>query len=291
MLLIADAGSTKTVWSLLTRSGHSEDFQTEGINPFFQSENDIEQIVSNHLLPQIGKHLWIGPITNVFFYGAGCTKEKSFVVRNALSRQFKKAEIEVDSDMVGAAIALFGKQSGVACILGTGSNSCLWTDRQIKFQVPSLGFILGDEGSGGVLGKRLVADLLKNQLGEDLKQKFLAEYNLSQADIIERVYRQPLPNRFLASLSKFCADNISDERIYQLTKRHFAEFADRILLQYEKVAHAEKLVTLQFGFVGSVAYYYEPVLREVMNERGLKISQILKDPMKNLKTYFVSLFE
>lgn len=287
MQLIADAGSTKTVWSLLTRSGHSEDFQTEGINPFFQSENDIADIVSNRLLPQLAKHLWVGPITNIYFYGAGCTKEKSVIVKNALSRFFKKSEIVVDSDMVGAAVALFGKQTGVACILGTGSNSCLWSDGQIKFQVPSLGFILGDEGSGGALGKRLVADLLKNQLNEELKHKFLTENNLTQADIIERVYRQPLPNRFLASLSKFCADNISDENIKALVKRHFAEFADRILVQYKNVAPSAGIEDLKFGFVGSVAYYYEPFLREVMTERGLQISEILKDPMKNLSNHLI----
>ncbi|MBQ7449649.1 MAG: ATPase [Paludibacteraceae bacterium] len=287
MQLIADAGSTKTVWSLLTRSGHSEDFQTEGINPFFQSENDIADIVSNRLLPQLAKHLWVGPITNIYFYGAGCTKEKSVIVKNALSRFFKKSEIVVDSDMVGAAVALFGKQTGVACILGTGSNSCLWLDGQIKFQVPSLGFILGDEGSGGALGKRLVADLLKNQLNEELKHKFLTENNLTQADIIERVYRQPLPNRFLASLSKFCADNISDENIKALVKRHFAEFADRILLQYKNVALSAGIEDLKFGFVGSVAYYYEPFLREVMTERGLQISEILKDPIKNLSNHLI----
>lgn len=287
MQLIADAGSTKTVWSLLTRSGHSEDFQTEGINPFFQSENDIADIVSNRLLPQLAKHLWVGPITNIYFYGAGCTKEKSVIVKNALSRFFKKSEIVVDSDMVGAAVALFGKQTGVACILGTGSNSCLWLDGQIKFQVPSLGFILGDEGSGGALGKRLVADLLKNQLNEELKHKFLTENNLTQADIIERVYRQPLPNRFLASLSKFCADNISDENIKALVKRHFAEFADRILVQYKNVALSAGIEDLKFGFVGSVAYYYEPFLREVMTERGLQISEILKDPIKNLSNHLI----
>ncbi|MBR1786317.1 MAG: ATPase [Paludibacteraceae bacterium] len=287
MQLIADAGSTKTVWSLLTRSGHSEDFQTEGINPFFQSENDIADIVSNRLLPQLAKHLWVGPIINIYFYGAGCTKEKSVIVKNALSRFFKKSEIVVDSDMVGAAVALFGKQTGVACILGTGSNSCLWSDEQIKFQVPSLGFILGDEGSGGALGKRLVADLLKNQLNEELKHKFLTENNLTQADIIERVYRQPLPNRFLASLSKFCADNISDENIKALVKRHFAEFADRILVQYKNVALSAGIEDLKFGFVGSVAYYYEPFLREVMTERGLQISEILKDPIKNLSNHLI----
>ncbi len=287
MQLIADAGSTKTVWSLLTRSGHSEDFQTEGINPFFQSENDIADIVSNRLLPQLAKHLWVGPITNIYFYGAGCTKEKSVIVKNALSRFFKKSEIVVDSDMVGAAVALFGKQTGVACILGTGSNSCFWSDEQIKFQVPSLGFILGDEGSGGALGKRLVADLLKNQLNEELKHKFLTENNLTQADIIERVYRQPLPNRFLASLSKFCADNISDENIKALVKRHFAEFADRILVQYKNVALSAGIEDLKFGFVGSVAYYYEPFLREVMTERGLQISEILKDPIKNLSNHLI----
>ena len=130
--------------------------------------------------------------------------------KDILATHFPESTIEVQSDLVGAARALCGNAPGIACILGTGANSCLWSGKEIEKNVPALGFILGDEGSGAVLGKRLVADLLKNQLSDELKEKFLAQYNITAADIIENVYRKPFPNRYLASLSKFCSENMDN---------------------------------------------------------------------------------
>ena len=213
MILLADSGSTKTHWCLMTANGQSSDFYTDGINPFQQTSDAIKNSISNQLLPQIARLMWAGTITNIYFYGAGCTPEKIPTMVYALQSVFKNAEVEVYSDMVGAARGLLGRKKGVACILGTGSNSCLYDGEKIVKNVPALGFILGDEGSGAVLGKRLVADLLKNQMGQELKEKFLAQYELTQADIIEHVYRQPFPNRYLARLSKFCAENIDNKKI------------------------------------------------------------------------------
>ena len=203
MILIADSGSTKVHWCLMTASGQSSDVRTDCINPVFQTVEQIQTCLTDQLLPQLAKWLWAGTITHVFFYGAGCTPEKKVLVEQALSAVFKKAEVFVASDMLGAARGLLGHKAGVACILGTGSGSCFYNGETIEWGVPSLGFILGDEGSGAVLGKRLVGDLLKNQLGDDLKESFFAEYETSMADIIDKVYRQPLPNRFLAKLYKF----------------------------------------------------------------------------------------
>ena len=160
MILIADSGSTKTHWCLMAANGHCSEYFTDGINPFQQTSDAIKNSVNNQLLPKMASEMWAGKITNVFFYGAGCTPEKIPVVAYALEDIFKSAKIEVYSDMVGAACGLLGEEKGVACILGTGANSCLWSGKEIEKNVPALGFILGDEGSGAVLGKRLVADLL-----------------------------------------------------------------------------------------------------------------------------------
>lgn len=277
MILIADGGSTKVHWCLLTASGQFTDVYTDGINPLFQTSEAMRNSICNQLLPKISQLLWVGTLTHVFFYGAGCTPEKKIFVQRAIEAVFKKAQVVVESDMLGAARGLLGRQSGVACILGTGSGSCYYNGENIEWNVPSLGYILGDEGSAAVLGKKLVSDLLKNQLGDDLKQAFFAEYETSMADIIEKVYRQPFPNRFLAKLSRFCAEHIDDERIYALVYDHFVQFIRRNLLQYK--------TDTPIGFVGSIAYYYRPILEKAMQAEGLLLGQILQDPVEGLKEY------
>ena len=290
MILIADSGSTKVHWCLLTASGQCSDVFTDGINPLFQTTIAMQNSISNQLLPQIGSLLWAGTLTHVFFYGAGCTPEKKVFVQKALEAVFRKAEVHVESDMLGAARGLLGHNAGVACILGTGSGSCFYDGEKIAWAVPSLGYILGDEGSAAVLGKRLVGDLLKNQLGNDLKEAFFAEYETSMADIIEKVYRQPFPNRFLAKLSRFCADHMDDPRIRALVYDHFVQFIRRNLKQY--FAKNEKMVNDQMvnavGFVGSIAYYYRPILEEAMAAEGIPVGTILQDPVEGLKEYHKS---
>ena len=292
MILLADSGSTKVHWCLVTASGQCSDVFTDGINPLFQTTIAMQNSICNQLLPQIAPLLWAGTLTHVFFYGAGCTPEKKVFVQKALEAVFKKAEVHVESDMLGAARGLLGRSAGVACILGTGSGSCFYNGGSIEWAVPSLGYILGDEGSAAVLGKRLVGDLLKNQLGDDLKEAFFAEYETSMADIIEKVYRQPFPNRFLAKLSKFCADHLGDKRIHDLVYDHFVLFIRRNLVQYfEKNDQMvnDKMVNDQIvngvGFVGSVAYYYKPILEEAMAAEGLPIGAVLRDPIEGLKEY------
>lgn len=276
MILISDSGSTKTHWLLMTANGHAQDFYTEGINPVLQSPAEIQTVI-DHLLTQIGSLLWAGTVTHVFFYGAGCIPEKQPLVRDLLAQPFKHAHIEVASDMLGAARGLCQREQGIACILGTGSGSCFYDGQQIAATVPSLGYILGDEGSGATLGKRLVGDVLKNQLPEPLKETFLREYNLTQAIIIERVYRTPMANRFLAELSQFCARHLSDPAIRQLVYDHFDAFVKRNLLQY--------LPALPVSFVGSIAYYYKEILESVLADNHLTLGTIMKDPIEGLKQY------
>ena len=309
MILIADSGSTKVHWCLVTASGQCSDVFTDGINPLFQTCDAMRNSICNQLLPKISSLLWAGTLTHVFFYGAGCTPEKKVYVKRALEGVFKKAEVQVESDMLGAARGLLGHQPGVACILGTGSGSCFYDGEKIAWSVPSLGYILGDEGSAAVLGKRLVGDLLKNQMGKrngglingdaslnsglvDLKELFFEEYQTSMAEIIEKVYRQPFPNRYLAGLSRFCADHMDDPRIHDLVYDHFVQFIRRNLVQYfEKNDQMvnDKMVNGQMvnavGFVGSVAYYYKPILEEAMAAEGIPMGIVLQDPIEGLKEY------
>lgn len=283
MILIADSGSTKVHWCLMAANGHTAEFITDGINPLFQTSDAMRNSICNQLLPQMASMLWAGTIGHVFFYGAGCTPEKSPFVEKAIESVFKKAKVFVASDMLGATRGLLGHEKGVACILGTGSNSCLYDGEQIIKNVPSLGFILGDEGSAATLGKRLVSDLLKNQLGDDLKERFLSQYAINQADVIEHVYRQPFPNRWLANLARFCAENIDDPRIHDLVYDHFAQFVKRNISQYYTTE--EQKQSMPVGFVGSIAFYYRPVLEQVMSDYGFRVGQILQDPIPGLVEY------
>lgn len=287
MILIADSGSTKCRWCLMTANGQSSEFLTDGINPLFQTSDAMRNSISNQLLPQMAPLLWAGTLTHIYFYGAGCIPEKIPFVEKALQAVFKKAEVHVASDMLAAARGLLGRKEGVACILGTGSNSCLYNGEEIVMNVPSLGYILGDEGSAVALGKRLVSDVLTNQLGRDLREKFLAQYQLTVADVIEHVYRMPFPNRWLAGLSKFCAEHIDDKRIYDLVYDTFQQFVARIVSQYfEKDGVVnEETNHMPVGFVGSVAYYYRDVLERVMDDYGFTVGQILQDPMEGMKEY------
>jgi N-acetylglucosamine kinase-like BadF-type ATPase len=276
MILIADSGSTKTDWAAVEEGKIISRIQTKGMNPFFQTEEEMTTELENVLLPQLEQK----PVNSAYFYGAGCTVEKSPIVAEVLRKTLKITQnVEVHSDMLGAARGLCGRDHGIVCILGTGSNSCLYDGQGLIANVSPLGFILGDEGSGAVLGKLLVGDLLKNQLGEDLKEKFLKQYNLTPSEIIDRVYRKPFPNRFLASLSPFIAENIHIPAIRKLVKDSFLAFLRRNVMQYDK--HQ----IYKVNFIGSIAYYYKEILTEAVEECALHMGKIMRAPMEGLIEY------
>lgn len=221
MILIADSGSTKTDWRLISEKEEVKSVSTPGINPFYQTEEEIENQISTLLYPELMGF----SVKKIFFYGAGCAfEDKKQIVKNAISVSFPKAQIEIESDLLAAARGLFLKEKGIACILGTGSNSCFYDGKNIIHNVSPLGFILGDEGSGAVLGKKFAADCLKNQLPEKLKDKFLKQYDLTPAQIIESVYKKPFPNRFLAQFTRFLSENIAEPSIYNIVFDSFTEF-------------------------------------------------------------------
>ena len=276
MILLADSGSTKTDWCLVDQKNSVTKVRTAGINPFFQSSEEIANELATHLVP----HLPTTHLDSVYFYGAGCTKEKSPIVAEALKKQFEiTGACEVATDMLAAARGLCGHQPGIACIMGTGSNSCAYDGKDITKNVSPLGFILGDEGSGAVLGKTLVGDVLKNQLPKDIVEAFHVEYGLSNADIIDHVYRQKFPNRFLASFVPFLAKHIENKAIFDLVKENFRRFLIRNVKQYQGWEH------LPIGFVGSIAYYFQQPLKEALEAEHMTIGKTIQAPMEGLIAY------
>jgi len=269
MKIIADSGSTKTLF-LLIEHNREHFVTTDGINPFYQNIEDIEKTITNQLLPQIEKK---ESVESIEFYGAGCTTEKSAIVKDALLNIFPDANIFVGSDLLGAAKALCGNNPGIACIIGTGSNSALYDGEKIVANVSPLGYILGDEASGAYLGKLLVADIFKNQAPASIIEKFYKKYNISSAEIIDRVYRKPFPNRFLASFAPFISENLDDEYCKALVTSSFKNFIRRNIKQYPTK-------NIPINFVGSIAYYFKDILKEVIEDEGLIMGIIKKSPLQ-----------
>ncbi len=278
MILLADSGSTKTDWGLVENNKLVKRLRTSGMNPFQMSEEAITEEIKLHLVPELPSTV----LDEVHFYGAGCTKEKQPIVERALRANLTiNGECEVASDMLGAARGICGHKPGIACILGTGSNSCAYDGKYLVKNVSPLGFILGDEGSGAVLGKLLVGDVLKNQMPETITKRFFEKYNLTPAEIIDRVYRQPKPNTFLASFVPFLEENIDEPRIYNLLKESFRSFLRRNVMQYEGWQ------TLPIGFNGSIAEIYKKPLLEVLEEEGMHLGRIIQAPMEAMVEYHI----
>lgn len=277
MILIADSGATKTDWCLGKNKADAQVVQTQGINPFHQSKEHIAQVLIEELLPQLptDEH-----ITHIHFYGAGCTPEKSLIVKEELAKLFPDAIIDVQSDLLGAARALCGKEKGIACILGTGSNSCFYDGGKITANVSPLGYILGDEGSGANLGKKLVGDCLKGIMPSDIRQAFLEETGLTPTDIIEKVYRQPQANRFLASLTPFLSAHRNIPEIQALLLSSFTEFFRRNVMQYA-------YETVEVHFTGSIAWYFQEEVKKAAQALNIRTGQFIKNPIHGLAKFHV----
>lgn len=272
MIVIADSGSTKTEWCFIEDGIIIKSIKSKGINPYFEGKEDIIAEIKSVFL-EIG---FTNKISAVYFYGAGCTPEKSDIVKHSISKVVEEnVLIEVNSDLLGAARALFGRNKGIACILGTGSNSCYYDGEVIEKNISPLGFILGDEGSGAVIGKLFIGALLKNQFGEDFKTMFLSECELSTEEIIDRVYRKPFPNRFLASLSPIIARYLNNQEVHSLILNCFKDFFKRNVMQYD-------FRNYKIAFIGSVAFHYKDILTEAAKEFGIRINKIEISPIKSL---------
>jgi N-acetylglucosamine kinase-like BadF-type ATPase len=272
-ILIADSGSTKTQWCWL-QNGKKKKWQTSGLSPYFLSQQEMQGVV----LKGLGRKFITEAVSQVFFYGTGCAgEENNKQMVRMLKQVFKKARIVVKSDLFGAAIALCGNEKGVACILGTGSNSCFFNGKKIVSNSPGLGYVLGDEGSGASMGKKLLQYFLYNTMDADLYDRFKSAYpNLDAAAILDAVYRKPLPNRYLASFTPFLADNRGHFMVENIIEDAFAEFFFQHLFKYRGTW------TSPVHFTGSIAYVFRDVLKELCHSYEIKPGKILKDPMEGL---------
>lgn len=272
--LIADSGSTKTDWILIMGDGSVKDYKTVGINPTVGDRETITGTIAQQFAPKVS-----GIVLNrIFFYGAGCTRQAKGVVEDCLKEVFPLADVEVDSDMLAAARALCGHKEGLACILGTGSNSCLYNGRTIAKHVSPLGYVLGDEGSGAVLGRDLVGDVLKRQMPEEIVEDFFEETGLTEDEIIDRVYRKPMPNRFLASLVPFIQRHRRDSIIAERLVVSFRRFLRRNVSGYGRP-------DLPVNFIGGVANNFQEEISVALRLENLMLGRVDQSPRRGLITY------
>ena len=265
-ILIADSGSTKTDWAMGSLRLH-----TQGINPVHQSDEQIAAILRDELLPQLP-----ASVDAIRFYGSGVRPDQEERVCTLLASVFPTASsVTAKSDMLGAAIALCGNDEGQPCILGTGANSCLYDGRTIVLNTPPLGFILGDEGSGAVLGRDFLNALYKGHLYDGARQEFEQHYATTLSDVITRVYRQPMPNRWLASLSPYIHNHLEEPTVHRIVVDNFRRFILRNILPYRRP-------DLPLSAVGSIAYYYQEQLCEAAKKEGYAVGKILRSPIDGL---------
>jgi N-acetylglucosamine kinase-like BadF-type ATPase len=276
MILLADSGSTKTEWVLLQDGKPLAVVFTQGINPYFQDEHAIEQIIREELIPALRAHQ-LSPGLPVYYYGAGCSnEEKCAMVKRSILKHFEGAAVTVEHDLLAAARALCGTQKGIAAILGTGSNSCLFDGRNIVANNPSLGFLMGDEGSGGYIGKELLKMFVYNELDKDMRTDFIEAYHLDKEKILDEVYHRPNPNRYCASFMPFVAAHKEHHQVKELVKAAFHEFFKRHITKYEDYGH------VPFHCVGSVAVIFREELEEAAKDFGVQVHRIIKNPMEGL---------
>jgi glucosamine kinase len=273
MILIADGGSTKTDWRLVSPQNEIIAIQTVGFNPYLSTTAEIEEILWKELDP----FLVTRKVEQVFYYGAGCsTSSKNEIVANALETFFREAEIFIYHDLLGAARALCGDNPGIACILGTGSNSCLYDGQNVVDNMPSLGYFFGDEGSGAFLGKMLLTAYLHNELPSDINDAFKVRYPLSLENILDAVYNKGKPSRFLASFSEFIFEKQEHPFIHGLLTANFTEFFKYFVLRYPNFSD------YPVSCVGSISFLYQSQLKEVANSMGFSVERILKTPIDGL---------
>ncbi len=274
-ILIADAGSTKTEWSLL-RNGRSKLINTSGISPYFLNESQITELVKSEVLTKVKTVA----VDEVYFYGTGCLNPTNAkTVKKAIKKAILEAKINVSHDVEGAAIGLCGRTKGIACILGTGSGSCYYDGKKITKNSPGLGYVLGDEGSGAYLGKKVLQYYLYNTFDEDLRARFDAAYVTTPSEIFENVYKKPLPNRYLASFAKFLAENRGHYMVENIIEDGLNDFFFTHLC---KLSESRKY---PIHFVGSVAYGFKDVIKDLCNTYNFELGRIMQKPMKGLIEY------
>ncbi len=273
--LIADSGSTKAEWSLLT-NGKRKTILTQGISPYFLSKDQVIDLLLKELIPSL-KNI---QVDEVYYYGTGCANpDNAKLIKRAIKEIFPEAKIDVNHDLLAAARALCGNEKGMACILGTGSNSCYYNGKKIMSNSPGLGYVLGDEGSGAYLGKKVIQYYLYNTFDDELKGRFDLTYLTNKSEILENVYKKPLPNRYLAGFVMFLAENRGHYMIENIIEDCLNDFFFTHLCKYKETW------TLPVNFAGSVAFGFRDVLEQLCKSYEFELGKILKKPMSGLIEY------
>ena len=275
MILIADSGGSKIDWRLLTFDGNIVQANTPGFNPYYQPIEDLTKNFREVIVPKV-----TDGINKIFFYGAGVSSEKNqLTIKNAFLEFFPDAQIEIGWDLLAAARALCGREPGIACIMGTGSNSCSYDGERIIGNVANLGWILADEGSGTSIGKKFLVDYLRSIMPEELRKQFHERFPLTREEFLEHVYQKERPSAFLASFTKFIFQHLKEPYCYKLVYSSFSEFYENNVMKYENYKN------LKVHFTGSIAFYFSDILRQVANDKGITVKNILEGPIAGLTLY------
>ena len=273
--LIADSGATKCEWCLL-ENGKKKTILTQGISPYFLNTEQIIALLQKELIPKLKN----AKVSNIYFYGTGLSNpNNSGIIKTAFKKLFPAAKAEINTDLLAAARALCGNKKGIACILGTGSNSCFYNGKKIVKNSPGLGYILGDEGSGAYLGKKVVQHYLYNTFDADLMSRFDAKFTTNKVEILENVYKQPLANRYLASFTAFLAENRGHYMVENIIEDGLNDFFFTHLYKFR-----ESWI-MPINFIGSVAFGFKDILKELCNTYELELGNVLKKPMDGLVKY------
>ena len=273
--LIADSGSTKTEWCLLKKSKKTL-FTTQGMSPYFVNEEQAKQIIEKEVFPFLKKD----KVDEIFFYGTGCKNPANIkMFEKVFQKLFPDSSVKIDNDLSGAAKALCGNQKGIACILGTGSNSCYYNGKKIVKNSPGLGFILGDEGSGAYLGKKVIQHYLYNIFDSDLRVRFDARFVTTENEILESIYKKPLPNRYLASFAIFLAENRGHYMIENIIEDGINDFFYTHIISYKESSK------LPIHFTGGIAYGFKEVVKQLCYNYDLQPGNFLRSPMEGLIKY------
>ncbi|HVE61725.1 MAG TPA: hypothetical protein VNA26_07895, partial [Chitinophagaceae bacterium] len=274
VILIADSGATKAEWCLIN-NGKGETIFTQGISPYFLNAEQIAELVYNEVRSVL-KNI----PDNIYYYGTGCANpENAKAVKKAIAKVYAKSKIEVNTDLLAAARAVCGHQKGVACILGTGSNSCYYNGKKIMKNSPGIGYVLGDEGSGAYLGKKVIQYYLYNTFDEDLRSRFDAKFVTSAVEILDNVYKQPLPNKYLAGFTMFLAENRGHYMIENILEDGLNDFFFYHLCKYAEIWKHP------VNFVGSVAFGFKDIIEQLCHSYEFDLGIILKNPMPGLVSY------
>ena len=273
--LISDCGATKAEWRI-TDGKRSKTIITQGISPYCLDTSQIISLLETALKPGLKK--W--EVDEVHYYGTGCANpNNASSVKKALRKVFPGSKTEVNHDLMAAARALCGRSKGIACILGTGSNSCYYDGKKIIKNSPGLGYVLGDEGSGAYLGRKVLQYYLYNTFDEDIRARFDAAYVTNVSEILENVYKKPMPNRYLAGFAKFLAENRGHYMIENIIEDGLNDFFFNHLCKYRETW------TLPVHFAGSVAFGFKDVLQQLCASYEFELGNVMKNPMEGLVSY------